>query len=67
MIFSLLVSKSCATLSASSLEYLSAVSSSHSFSEAMFLASLSLFRLICSEHILTPFYILMLFFTYFWA
>ncbi len=55
-----LVSQSCATLSASSLEYLSAVSSSHSFSEAVYLASLSFFRLICSKHILTSFYILML-------
>ena len=52
-----LVSKSCAALSASSLEDLSAVGSCHSLSEAVFLASLSLLRLICSEHNHTSFYI----------
>ncbi len=50
-----LVSKSCAALSASSLENFSSVSSSHSLSEAVFLASLSFLRLVCSEHIYTPF------------
>ena len=50
-----LVSKSCTTLSASSFEDISSVSGSHSLSEAMYLASLSLFRLICSEHNYTPF------------
>ena len=52
-----LVSKSCTALSASSLEDLSAVSSCHSLSETVFLASLSLLRLICSEHNHTSFYI----------
>lgn len=50
-----LVSKSCTTLSASSFEDFSSVSGSHSLSEAMYLASLSLLRLICSEHNYTPF------------
>lgn len=50
-----LVSKSCTTLSASSFEDVSSVSGSHSLSEAMYLASLSLLRLICSEHNYTPF------------
>ena len=45
-----LVSKSCTTLSASSFEDVSSVSGSHSLSEAMYLASLSLLRLICSKH-----------------
>ena len=47
-----LVSKSCTTLSASSFEDVSSVSG---LSEAMYLASLSLLRLICSEHNYTPF------------
>ena len=50
-----LVSKSCTTLSASSFEDISSVRGSHSLSEAMYLTSLSLFRLICSEHNYTPF------------
>ena len=50
-----LVSKSCTTLSASSFEDFSSVSGSHSLSEAMYFASLSLLRLICSEHNYTPF------------
>lgn len=49
------VSKSRTTLCASSFEDVSSVSGSHSFSEAVNLASLSLLRLICSEHIYTPF------------
>ena len=47
-----------ATLIASSLENLSAVSSCHSLSETVFLASLSLLRLICSEHNHTSFYMM---------
>ena len=46
-----LVSKSCTTLSASSFEDISSVSGSHSLSEAMYLASLSLLRLICPQHL----------------
>ena len=38
-----------------SFEDVSSVSGSHSLSEAMYLASLSLLRLICSEHNYTPF------------
>ena len=45
------------SLGASSLKNLSAVSSCHSLSETVFLASLSLLRLICSEHNHTSFYI----------
>lgn len=45
-----LVSKSCTTLSASSFEDVSSVSGSHSLSEAMYLASLSLLRLISANH-----------------
>ena len=45
-----LVSKSLSALSASSLEYLSAVSSSHSLSEAMLNLSLALLRLVSSKH-----------------
>ena len=52
------MSKSCTALSASSLEDLSAVSSCHSLSETVFLASLSLLRLICSEHNHTSFYMM---------
>ena len=47
--------ESCSALLTSSLENLSSVSGSHSLSEAMYLASLSLLRLICSEHNYTPF------------
>ena len=47
------VGEASATLIASSLENLSAVSSCHSLSETVFLASLSLLRLICSEHMKT--------------
>ena len=45
-----LVGKSLSALCASSLEDVSAVSSLHSLSEAVFLFSLTLFRLISSEH-----------------
>jgi len=44
------VGQSFSALCASSLEYVSAVSSFHSLSEAMLLFSLTLFRLIGSEH-----------------
>ncbi len=50
LIFLKLISESCSALSASSLENLSAVSGSHSLSEAVFFLSVDLFRLICSEH-----------------
>ena len=50
-----LVSQTSAALITTSLENLSAVSGSHSLPEAMFLTSLSLFRLICSEHMHTSF------------
>ena len=45
-----LVGQSFSALCASSLEYVSAVSSFHSLSEAMLLFSLTLFRLVSSEH-----------------
>ena len=45
-----LISQSFSAFSASSLKNVSAVSSSHSLSEAVLFFSLSLFRLICSEH-----------------
>ena len=45
-----LVGQSFSALCASSLEYVSAVSSLHSFSEAMLLFSLTLFGLVSSEH-----------------
>ena len=45
-----LVRQTSAALVAASLEDLSAVRGSHSLTEAVNLASLSLFRLICSEH-----------------
>ena len=45
-----LVGKSLSALCASSLEYVSAVSSLHSLSEAMLLFSLTLFRLVSSQH-----------------
>ena len=48
-----LVSQSCSALCATSLEYFSAVSCSHSLSEAVLLLSLALFGLICSKHIRT--------------
>lgn len=44
------VSQACAALGASSLENFSSVSGRHSLSEAVDLASLSFFRLICPEH-----------------
>ena len=50
-----LVRQTSAALVAASLEDLSAVRGSHSLTEAVNLASLSLFRLICSEHNYTPF------------
>ena len=46
----ILVGQSFSALCASSLEYVSAVSGFHSLSEAMLLFSLTLFRLISSEH-----------------
>jgi len=45
-----LVGKTSSTLGASSFKNLSAVCGSHSFSEAMLFASLSLLGLICSLH-----------------
>ncbi len=45
-----LISQSFSAFCASSLKNISAVSSSHSFSEAVLFFSLSLFGLICSEH-----------------
>ena len=45
-----LIGKSFSALSASSLQYVSAVSGSHSLSEAVLLLSLTLFGLIGSEH-----------------
>ena len=45
-----LISQSFSAFSASSLKNVSAVSCSHSFSEAVLLFSLSFLRLICSEH-----------------
>ena len=45
----------CSALGAATGEDLAAVGGSHSLSEAMYLASLSLLRLICSEHNYTPF------------
>ena len=46
------VCQSFSALCASSLQYVSAVSSSHSFSEAVLFLSLTLFRLISSKHCL---------------
>ena len=48
------IGQSFSALRASSLEYVSAVSSLHSLSEAMLLLSLTLFRLISSEHPFAP-------------
>ena len=48
------IGQSLSALSASSLENVSAVSSSHSLSEAMLLLSLSLLRLVSSEHFSAP-------------
>ena len=45
-----LICQSFSAFCASSLKNVSAVSSSHSFSEAVLFFSLSFFRLICSEH-----------------
>ena len=44
------IGQSLSAFCASSLKNVSAVSSSHSFSEAVLFFSLSFFRLICSEH-----------------
>ena len=49
------IGEASSTLGASSLKNFSAVSGCHSLSEAMFLFSLSLFRLICSLHDSTSF------------
>ena len=48
------IGESCSALSAASLENLSAVGSSHSLSEAVFFFSLTLFRLVSSEHLVAP-------------
>ena len=45
-----LVGQSLSALCASSLEYVSAISSLHSLSEAVLLLSLTLFRLVSSKH-----------------
>ena len=50
-----LVGKTSSSFGASSLKNLSAVSGSHSFSETVFLFSLSLLRLVCSFHDSTSF------------
>ena len=49
------IGEASSTLGASSLKNFSAVSGCHSLSKAMFLFSLSLFRLICSLHDSTSF------------
>ena len=49
-----LVGQSLSALCASSLEYVSAISSLHSLSEAVLLLSLTLFRLVSSEHRFAP-------------
>ena len=49
-----LVGQSLSALCASSLEYVSAISSLHSLSEAVLLFSLTLFRLVSSEHRFAP-------------
>ena len=49
-----LVCESLSALCASSLEYVSAISSLHSLSEAVLLFSLTLFRLVSSEHRFAP-------------
>ena len=49
-----LVGQSFSALGASSLQDVSAVSGSHSLSEAVLLFSLTLFGLISSEHLLAP-------------
>ena len=49
-----LIGQSFSAFSASSLQYVSTVSGSHSLSEAVFLFSLTLFGLIGSEHLLAP-------------
>ena len=48
------IGQSFSAFSASSLQYVSAVSSSHSLSEAVLFLSLTLFGLISSEHLLAP-------------
>jgi hypothetical protein len=52
--FRRLIGQSFSALSASSLQYVSAVSGSHSLSEAVLFLSLTLFGLIGSEHLLAP-------------
>ena len=47
-----LIGKAFSAFRASSLEYISAVSSCHSLSEAVLLLSLSFLGLVCSEHFL---------------
>ena len=56
------MSQTSAALITTSLENLSAVCGSHSLAETVFLASLSLLRLICSEHMHTSFSLLFPFF-----
>jgi hypothetical protein len=51
-VFQKLIRQSLSSFGASSLEYVSAVGCCHSFSETVFFLSLSLLRLISSEHIL---------------
>ena len=48
------IGQSLSALSASSLKNVSAVSGSHSLSEAVLLLSLSLLRLVSSEHFSAP-------------
>ena len=50
LVFPKSIGQSFSALCTSSLEYVSAVSSLHSLSETVFLFSLTLFRLISSEH-----------------
>ena len=50
--FKKLIRESLSSFGASSLEYVSAVGCSHSLSETVFFLSLSLLRLIGSEHVL---------------
>ena len=53
-IWTRLIGQSFSALSASSLQNVSAIGSSHSLSEAVLFFSLTLFRLIGSEHLLAP-------------
>ena len=50
-----LVAESGSALCASASKYLTPVCACHSFSEAVLFASLALFGLICSKHVLFPF------------